>query len=348
MYAFSVMQRLVTAAILYVALTLAHAEPQANDPLNEPAKNSALASRSAFTTITRSGARLFAGGERGLILYSDDQGKTWVQASVPVRVTLTSIHFADATHGWAVGNGGAILRTDDGGVRWSKQFDGNAIAKALEENAQGVSDERRKRLISEGADKPFLDIYVTDADNAIAVGAYGLIFATTDGGRHWRPAFNRLHAAEERHFYALRKIGPSLYLAGEQGMLYRSTDEGISFFPVDVPGKATIFSLVGTQDDIVLIGLRGAAYRSRDGGASWSKLELQTRNSLTDARPSSDGSAYLLVDDGGSVWRLARDGGAVKRLSTAAVFPFSGLEILPDGSAVVVGALGFSHTLTSK
>jgi photosystem II stability/assembly factor-like uncharacterized protein len=348
MYAFSVMQRLVTAAILYVALTLAHAGPQANDPLNEPAKNSALATRSAFTTITRSGARLFAGGERGLILYSDDQGKTWGQASVPVRVTLTSIRFADASHGWAVGNGGAILRTEDGGAHWSKQLDGNAIARMLEQGAHGLTEERRKRLIGEGADKPFLDIYIKDADNAMAVGAYGLIFATSDAGKNWRPVFGRVGAAEERHFYALRKVGSSLYLAGEQGLLYRSTDEGMSFVPVATPGKATIFSVVGSQHEVILFGLRGAAYQSRDGGASWKRIELQTRNSLTDARQSSDGSAYLVVDDGGSVWRLAGDGSAVGRVPTAAVFPFSGLEVLADGTAVVVGALGFSHTVNAN
>src|SRR5213595_2772805 len=168
MYVYSISRSLLTALALWgITATGVVAGPLANDPLNEQAKTSVLATQSVFTTITRAGARLVAGGERGLILYSDNQGKTWVQASVPVRVTITSLRFANATRGWATGHGGAILRTDDGGAHWVKQFDGRAITKLLEEGASGLSNERRKRLISEGADKPFLDIHVKDADNAI-------------------------------------------------------------------------------------------------------------------------------------------------------------------------------------
>lgn len=318
------------------------------DPLNEPAKVTALATRSVFTTITRSGARLLAGGERGLILYSGDQGKNWAQAAVPVRVTITAVSFADAKRGWAVGNGVVILRTDDGGVNWVKQFDGQALIKSIEESVPGLSAERRKRLVSEGADKPFLDIHVKDADNAVAVGAYGLIFATSDGGQHWRPAFERFSSEEERHFYALRKIGSSLFLAGEQGMLYRSTDGGASFQSLNVGAKASFFSIVGAKNAIIALGLRGAAFHSGDNGATWTKLDLPTKNSLMDARVSPDGTGYVLVDDGGSVWRMSRNGDEVKKIASAAVFPFSGVEFKQDGSAVLVGALGFSHTLNGN
>ena len=34
----------------------------------------------------------------------------------PVSVTLTAVRFADATHGWAVGHGGVVLATADGGA----------------------------------------------------------------------------------------------------------------------------------------------------------------------------------------------------------------------------------------
>jgi len=342
------MIRLSAAILLCMASAIACAAPLQGDPLNMPAPSTALAARSVLTTITRTGARLVAGGERGLIVHSADRGKTWQQASVPVRVTITSIRFADEKTGWAVGNGGAILRTNDGGATWEKQFDGNALVEALDGDVQGLRADRRQRLVSEGADKPFLDIYVKDADNAIAVGAYGLIFATSDGGRHWLPAFGRIGTAEERHFYAIRKIGSRLYLAGEQGAVYRSADDGSTFQPVDVGGKATYFSIVGAQDDIVLLGLRGTAYRSTNGGATWNKVALPTRSSVTDARASNDGSGYLLVDDGGSMWQLPRHGDTVKRIPASPVFPFSGVEILPDNAIVIVGALGFGRAAVAN
>ncbi|MEP1594934.1 MAG: YCF48-related protein, partial [Halieaceae bacterium] len=59
--------------------------------------------------------RLFTVGERGLIAYSDDNGKTWQQAKVPVSATLTAITFTDSGDGWVVGHGGTILRSNDSG-----------------------------------------------------------------------------------------------------------------------------------------------------------------------------------------------------------------------------------------
>ena len=48
--------------------------------------------------VASAGSRLVAVGQRGHIIYSDDQGKTWVQAKVPSRVLLTAVFFADDSH----------------------------------------------------------------------------------------------------------------------------------------------------------------------------------------------------------------------------------------------------------
>lgn len=340
MYAFLTLLR-VTAVLMFCAIS-ATTLAAPNDPLNSAASKSALASRSVLVTVTRAGSRLISSGERGHILYSDDNGRNWVQATVPVSVTITALRFADEARGWAVGNGGVILRTDDGGATWTKQVDGRMLMKALSEGAAGISADRRKRLISEGADKPFLDIHVKNRDSAVAIGAYGLMFATADAGASWQPAFGRIGSVDERHLYALRKVGSSLYLAGEQGLLFKSDDDGASFQPLNSPGKGTFFSLVGRDADLVVMGLRGAAYQTRDGGANWRKIDIPTKNSLTDGRLSPDGNAFLFVDDGGSSWRVPRDGGPVQRLKSRSVFPFAGIEVAPDGSTVIVGALGIT------
>ena len=49
--------------------------------------------------VASAGSRLVAVGQRGHIIFSDDQGKTWTQAKVPTRALLTAIYFVDATHG---------------------------------------------------------------------------------------------------------------------------------------------------------------------------------------------------------------------------------------------------------
>ena len=52
----------------------------------------------------------------GHIAYSDDQGRSWVQAAVPVSVDLTSVSFVTPRLGWVTGHDGVVLRSDDAGL----------------------------------------------------------------------------------------------------------------------------------------------------------------------------------------------------------------------------------------
>ena len=64
------------------------------------------------------------------IFRTSNGGKTWIRFVTPargrstgpdgLRLYLTDVVFADATHGWAVGDG-TVISTTDGGVTWTKQ-----------------------------------------------------------------------------------------------------------------------------------------------------------------------------------------------------------------------------------
>jgi photosystem II stability/assembly factor-like uncharacterized protein len=67
------------------------------------------------------------------ISQTTDGGATWQQkADSPAlppttgRAALSAVDFADAQHGWAVGEGGAIMATTDGGANWSPQDSGTS------------------------------------------------------------------------------------------------------------------------------------------------------------------------------------------------------------------------------
>lgn len=94
-----------------------------NDLLEIPAVESDKAASSLLLDIAKAGERLVAVGERGHIIYSDDNGKSWEQAEVPVMVTLTALDFSTPEKGWAVGHDGVVLHTEDSGETWVKQFD---------------------------------------------------------------------------------------------------------------------------------------------------------------------------------------------------------------------------------
>ena len=59
-------------------------------------------------------------GERGHVLVSGDEGRSWRQADVPSRALLTGVFMHDARLGWAVGHDEVVLRTRDGGLTWER------------------------------------------------------------------------------------------------------------------------------------------------------------------------------------------------------------------------------------
>src|SRR5690606_16340278 len=81
-----------------------------------------LASALNYLDVTRAGVRVVAVGDRGNILFSDDEGETWQAAQTPTDALLTAVCFADARHGWAVGHDAIVLATEDGGQTWTQQY----------------------------------------------------------------------------------------------------------------------------------------------------------------------------------------------------------------------------------
>src|ERR1700687_2544318 len=63
---------------------------------------------------------LWVVGEFGVILNSDDGGKTWHAQTSPVEPSLFGVSFADQQRGWAVGIEATLLATTDGGINWRK------------------------------------------------------------------------------------------------------------------------------------------------------------------------------------------------------------------------------------
>jgi photosystem II stability/assembly factor-like uncharacterized protein len=286
------------------------AAPDRFDALSRPALRSAKAAQATMLAITRAGDRLVAVGERGIVLLSDDDAATWRQANVPVSVALTAARFVDARRGWAVGHLGVVLGTTDGGEHWSLQLDGQRGAELALQSADGDAKARTaaQAFVDDGPDKPLLDVFFTSERTGYAIGAYGLAFRTDDGGAHWQAWIPHLPNPKGLHLYAMCANGGALYIAGEQGLLLRSTDGGQQFAPLVSPSKGTFFGAVsGGEGELMLHGLRGRAFRSSDAAQSWTEIDTATRASLSAGARLADGS-WLLASQGGELMR-SRDGG---------------------------------------
>jgi photosystem II stability/assembly factor-like uncharacterized protein len=338
------------------------------DVLNTASLPTDLATQNLLLDISKAGDRLVTVGYRGHIVYSDDAGKTWKQANVPVSVLLNAVSFVDDTHGWAVGHSGVILHTSDGGKTWETQFDGNDANKmiitqaekrleamtkkldqATEEEAEAEDLEYRvedasfaledARLDAEvGASKPFLDVLFSSRTEGFAVGAYGYFFKTKDGGKTWENYGTRIQNPDRFHLNAINRVkGGTLFIVGEAGRIFRSKDAGETWETIDSPYAGSFFGVIGTheRDAVIVFGLRGHLYRSQNAGDVWQAIDSGSEGTLMSAAISQEGDISVVGNSGTVLF--SKDGGRSfteiireDRLSnTSAVF------IEPDKIALV-------------
>lgn len=346
-----------SAAAASLALGLlggSQAAQGATDVLERPALQTALLTKSALLGVARAGNRVVAVGEHGLAVYSDDDGRTWTQAVVPVSVSLTNLFFLDQRTGWAVGHCGVVLHSEDGGKTWTRQLDGRQAARILFdgasqalERAPGDPGARRRlqearQLVEDGPDKPFFDLWFRNDREGFVVGAYGLILGTTDGGRSWQSWQERLDNPKGNHLYSIDAADDDLYIAGEQGALYHSTDGGKSFSGVKTPYEGTYFGVRRIADGVLVFGLRGSAFRSANGLTDWQKVDYGSDEALNSATVLSDGTLVLL-NQAGSLLRLAAPGQPPSSLPAGQAFPLTGAVQASDGALVVTGLGGVSR-----
>lgn len=287
------------------------------DPLQRPARTSALAAQRLVVALAPAGAdRLVAAGQRGHVVYSVDGGQAWTQASVPLSSDLTALRFVDAQRGYAVGHEGVVLRSDDGGQQWRRVLDGrSAHALALAQAQQTPAEAADERLMAElqrnvaaGPDKPLLDLHFSSADEGFVVGAYNLIFQTRDGGQTWQSWYGRTDNTDNLlNLYAIGAHRGELFVVGEAGLLMRLDRQRQRFVRIDTGQTASFFGLLDAGDALIAYGLRGKAVISRDGGNSWQPLATGLQASITAASRSADGRLWL-ADQFGQV-SVSRDGG---------------------------------------
>ncbi|MCU0976329.1 MAG: YCF48-related protein [Steroidobacteraceae bacterium] len=325
----------LAAPLLALAGGYALGAEQAGDAAAEPSWIAPLAPKSLLLDLARAGSRVFAVGERGHVLYSDDEGRTWTQVQVPASANLTAVYFLDETRGWAVGHDEVILRTTDGGKTWARtHFDPEAK-------------------------QPLLDVWFGDPDRGLAVGAYGVIYESRDGGTSWErvdfepeelgavaPAagedeYDDVDVGIDFHLNAVVPgPGDRLYLAAEAGRLYRSDDAGARWYELPSPYDGSFYGILPLDGDALLaFGLRGNVFRSEDGGKTWTEIPTETVALLHGAaRISAETIAIagttgviLVSSDGGRSFAFSQQD---DRKGFAAVLATS------DGELIVAGETG--------
>ena len=303
-------------------------------------------SRLLLTDVAREGARIIAVGDRGYIVYSDNDGESWQRAKTPPGLALlNSVYFSDANTVWAVGHDSVILKSTDQGKEWTQVY-------------SSAKDQR-----------PLMDVLFVDANHGFAVGAYGAFLETLDAGKTWTsrkaiPAAAKAKPAkaarggrnagmdiedeadkspdEDKHLNAIIKLGQGrLFIAGEAGTMLLSNDNGKSWERVVSPYKGSYFGAMLANDGGVLaLGLRGNVFRAADTGLkTWTPVATNTKASMMSATKLADG-AIVMSGLSGTLLVSRDNGKTFAPIESGTIKPLAATVQGKGGALLVVGETG--------
>ncbi len=179
------------------------------------------------------------------VLRSTDGGLTWSSTGTPSGTR--AIHFNDALHGTAVGNGGSILQTADAGNTWTARTSG------LTQNLLGL---------------------VVQGNVLLASGTGGRVARSTDGGLTW----SATTVGTTLHVHQCIALGPTgIGFTGTDGRIFGTTDHGATWELIRAGVYHTFLNKVSfaNADTGVAVGhaTNGSAedglLRTVDGGRNW-------------------------------------------------------------------------------
>ena len=223
-----------------------------------------------------------------------------------------------------VGERGHILVSTDDGARWTQaEVPTRALLTAVH-----MHDERTGWAVGHDAvilrtgdggetwtlvhqapeeELPLLDVWFRDERTGFAVGAYGYFLATDDGGETWT---SRAISEDDFHLNALVPVA----------------DDGSES---NRPGPQRLY----------IAAEAGVAYRSDDGGVTWSELPSPYAGSWFGGL-APGGDRVLLAGLRGHLFRSGDGGGTWTEVATGTQATLTGAVRLPSGSIVITGLEG--------
>jgi photosystem II stability/assembly factor-like uncharacterized protein len=257
----------------------------------------------------------------GRLVRTTDGGATG-SSITPSTQRIFAAAFASATRAVAVGNEGATVESDDGGLTWSPiggRVSGRDFQRLRSSSAQlaqaGGANGNLARTTDGGVTwstvgvpttQSVLDNSFPTSDVGYALDTGGGAFKTQNGGTSWSLLSTGTTAAPN----AILAVDPStILLIGPKGVR-RSTDGGGAFQAAGSKKvrKAGLFDVDSAGGQVVDAWGGKALLLSTDAGQSWKKLRLPGKRSrLDDVDFVSAKVGYALTTDS-RVWRTTNGG----------------------------------------
>lgn len=223
----------------------------------------------------------------------------------------------------AVGDRGVVLLSDDQGTTYRQ-------AKHVPTRATLTS------------------VSFVDDKSGWAVGHWGVVLNTQDGGETWSLQRDDL-TSDQPLFSVWFKDARNGVAAGLFSLLLITNDGGKTWNPIKLPSAAgnrpvdiNLFSIFpDRQGNVLLAGEQGMVYRSKDGGNSWDAMQTGSKGTFWAGLVLDDG-AIVVAGLRGNIYRSNDAGTTWARIEVSSNSSVTSMAQLPNGDLVVVGMDGLT------
>jgi photosystem II stability/assembly factor-like uncharacterized protein len=225
---------------------------------------------------------------------------------------LLAISAPTLTTAYASGTGGIILKTSDAGYSWIQQYSTTT--------------------------QDLYSIHFTDALRGYAVGNAGTAVRTVDGGNTWTPmnitnlSLRSVRFVDDTTGYITGGISTSY------GMIYKTTNAGISWTLLSVSAPNVIYSTYFTSlSEGYAAEWNGHIYKTTDAGATWNIFSAGYTQSPADFYFTSASNGFTCAlggvisktNDGGNTW--------VGGISSGTTDAMADIEFFDSNHGFIVG-----------
>jgi photosystem II stability/assembly factor-like uncharacterized protein len=231
-----------------------------------------------------------------------------------------SVRSPNGTDVWAVGNGGNIFHSYDGGVTWTTKTQGSGALRSVFSVGTSVwivgdsgscyysansGDTWTSKTLGTGA--TLRSIVFANAATGWIAGDNGTILKSTDDGATWNQQVSTTTQRLNKVFFSDAQTG---FAVGAVGTFLKTTNGGITWTSVSVNGVTSdLYSVSATGLAVYVAGADGFSYRSLDGGATWTSLDFKI-DSKSDVYGVFVGAGRnVAFVGGGGFIRMTFDGG---------------------------------------
>ena len=308
----------------------------------------------ALYAISFKGSRSVVIGEDGIILRSMGGQYNWADARRGMTSDLFDVWFTDAQHGVAVGSG--ILRTTNGGTSWIQVVDASRVLCRVHFTdvrvGAAVGYGGTVFRTSDGGDTwvnrsipgagTMAAVQWVDNNIGFVAGQDG-IYRTTDGGLSWSVQLGSIGFAD-LHF-ASPSIGFAVGGFRTSGV-WRTTDGGVSWFADPNAPRIGRLSFSSLIDGFAMGGQ--SLLKTGDGGTTWIQVpggfpssfhSISFSDILNGMGIGSDGFIAQTCD-GGIHWEIQQSGTKKALYGVSMAGPFVATAVGSGGTILRTTSAG--------